>query len=423
MWIRHYEAFRVETIYTTWVFYLSTAIEVPDKTENEVHIILKRDVRDPNEPTFVTQQTFLQFSSIMQKGMQEILNKMTSIQDLMVIIANNQHQLHQQRNETREPRVVREEIRVVRNQEPVQQHQEHLYPLILQDTVHSQEEVFEDDEGTEEYILDVEDPPEQEPSEVTVETSGKRRDSSTPKPAPKVKRIKTEMIPIQNAPDETRQSTDELVHVIETLAARDNIHSNVDSEEIIDTSSYQSDPLDIRIQQSSASKYEIVSVTEELDFEFPITSLEELQKLNVILANDDQMVEAMKHKLAEVSTLADYNFQKALQRLVADNLMHQLNWQGHKGKFRMKDMILFGQVLYQTWFQHIEFEQYEELLKTITKKAHKRYSKSMERKRHRLLGGPNRIVHDLAAVLKCEMKPESSAGWPEQNSESSHWNA
>lgn len=341
--------------------------------------------------------------------MQDLANKMANLQDVMVSILNNQEQLLQQTKEHRgderhESRsMLTEEIRIVTDEHTNQVHHHHdsPYPVILQGSVHSQEEIHtmedEEDEGTAEYILDYDEyPPTTHEEGEILENMTKRRNSLTPKNTPKVKKPKTEIVPIQNVPDEAKQASDDLIHIVETSQ---NIQSNVDVEEIIDPSSLQSsgnETLDIKIQPNT--KYEFIGVTDDLEFEFPITTLEQLKSFNSILTNNERMIEALKHKLTEISTANEYNFQKALQKVVADNVMHQLNWQGLKGKYRMKDMQLFGNIIYQTWFQHIDFEQYEELLKMITKKAHKRYAKNMERARHRSQGGPNRLVRVKSVV-------------------------
>lgn len=395
------------------------AIEIPDKAENGIHIFLKRDPQAPPQDMSSVpakldsiEKMFLQFSSIMQKGMQDVLHKMTNIQDLMVTIAN------QQQEQTNTRRDSQEEMHYHQKHQ-VQISNEHLYPVHSQEEVQMlEEEEDEQEEGeeeteeieTEEYILDGDEPVDVvDEDEVRIEvTNSKRRDSFSPRPSSRLKKIKREIIPIQNYKDEARQASDDLIHIVEAVAASESIQSNVDGEEIIEgtTFIYQDAPTITNIKIRQDSKYELVPLTEELDFDFPLTTLDDLRRLNTCLNEDEQMVEAMKHKLAEISTAADFNFQKALQKLLSDNVMHQLNWQGLKGKFRMKDMPLFALILYQTWFQHIEFDLYEELLKVITKKAHKRYSKTMERKRHRIQGGPNRIVQDLAASMKTGIKTE-----------------
>ncbi|XP_063709629.1 uncharacterized protein LOC134838102 [Culicoides brevitarsis] len=365
------------------------SIQIPDKAENEIRILLKREdysssSEKPNTGRLeakleAMENVLMQFTSSMQKTMQEMSNKMNHLQDLMESIAN------QQLNERRR----------VTKIEDFEGNGEQCYPVIMEDTQEVQIMEEEEDDMGAEYILDEielsqEHHDDTEDTTVDIGSPVKRRNSSVSRPQPKIKRVKSEVIPIHNYQDDAK---DALIQIVESVAACESIRSNVDGEETIsNVPNYKNDTIaDIRIQQDS--KYEFITVTEELDFEFPITELAELKRLNSVLNSDPRMVDAMRVKLSELSTQADYNFQRALQRLVADSVMHLLNWQGLKGKTRMKDMKLFSEVLYQTWFQHIDMEQYEEFLKIITKKAHKRYSKTQERKRHRMQGGPHRILN------------------------------
>uniref|UniRef100_A0A336LPU0 CSON011109 protein n=1 Tax=Culicoides sonorensis TaxID=179676 RepID=A0A336LPU0_CULSO len=304
------------------------AIEIPDKKDNEVHIILKRDRRDVKEPKYVTQEMFQEFASKIEKGMQDLMNKMNGIEDLVLIIANQQ----QKQQDAQHSKHYTEE----RSQD--HEYQEHeAYPIMIQHdgNNHSQEEIehgMEDEDGieTEEYIVDVDDEyVRQTDSEMSFQSTGKRRESNASKSGPNVKKIKQEIIPIQNFMNSEPQSTEEII--IEAAAANQNIQDNVDSEEVVANQlrsflETKPEPIEIKIQHDT--RYEIVAVTEELEFDFPLTTLDQLKKLNNLLSNDERAVEAMKHKLTEISASVEYNFQRALQKVIADNLMHQLNWQG-----------------------------------------------------------------------------------------------
>lgn len=380
-----------------------TAIEIPDKTDRELHIVLKRAPRDPNEPQYVTKDMFIRFSNIMTNNLQQILNKMTKIESHLENIATFSH--HQY---TEVPK---------QQYQPEERHGTKR-PLLQHNTVMIQQETFTPEElamvnigdETEEFELDVEDYPEQEVVETTndygtqnevqfIEKSNKQIYAPTKKQPP-AKKAKKEPIKSNPVSIQSMQHYSQQVHGGESI-------------QILDTGSIKYQPTEtIYVNDSSQQdhsevsqvevpsivnnpEYEIVSVQDDLEYELPVGTLEALKQLNTDCLRDERTALAMKHKLIEISNANEQNFQKSLSCLISDVVMHQINWQGLKGRFRMKDMVLFNKIIYETWFSHIDYEQYEEQLKFLTKKAHKRYSKTQERKRHRAMGGPARIVMQI----------------------------